>query len=80
MNRIWTAVSTNRSTGQRCRNVFNGGVDYDVALKEFNEEFPGHMLEVLAPGTVEMKTFSTGKSRSGQSLRVNPLNDMPSGF
>jgi len=79
--KIWTAVSTERETGTRCRHVFNGSYDYNDAGKEFGTKFPTHTLEVLAQGTVEMEVYdSVERSSNPVTPSGNPLNDMPAGF
>ena len=78
MNRTWTAISTITGTGERCKNEFHGKYDYNIAGREFQEKFPGHVLEVLMPGNVELRFFSL-EPRVHES-KVHPLNDLPSGF
>jgi hypothetical protein len=57
--RPWTFIATEKQTGIRVSNCFQGPFDCAKAEVEFKEKYPDKHLEALLPGTHVCTTFET---------------------
>ncbi len=57
--RPWTYIATDKQTGVRVSNHFQGPFDSDKAFLEFEATHPDKHLEALLPGSHPCITFET---------------------